>query len=112
PRTDLLSPFYGRVAPPLPHPFPTRRSSDLARRRLRRTGGDSGRGVRRRPVRRRRTGGARPAVRPRPRHGAALAAGRGGGQRAAQDRKSTRLNSSHVESSYAVFCVKKKTRNT
>src|SRR5439155_21212710 len=28
---------------------------------------------------------------------------------AAQDRKSTRLNSSHVASSYAVFCLKKKT---
>src|SRR5690349_21966702 len=28
---------------------------------------------------------------------------------AARDRKSTRLNSSHVESSYAVFCLKKKT---
>src|SRR5438874_4129819 len=27
----------------------------------------------------------------------------------ARDRKSTRLNSSHVESSYAVFCFKKKT---
>src|SRR5690349_22562415 len=27
---------------------------------------------------------------------------------AAKDRKSTRLNSSHVESSYAVFCLKKK----
>src|SRR5690625_6260366 len=26
------------------------------------------------------------------------------------DRKSTRLNSSHVASSYAVFCLKKKTR--
>src|SRR5690349_22841189 len=25
-----------------------------------------------------------------------------------EDRKSTRLNSSHVESSYAVFCLKKK----
>src|SRR5438874_9562585 len=25
-----------------------------------------------------------------------------------QDRKSTRLNSSHVENSYAVFCLKKK----
>src|SRR5437868_9693378 len=35
----------------------------------------------------------------------------GGGQ--AQDRKSTRLNSSHVSISYAVFCLKKKkkTRN-
>src|SRR5690349_23759692 len=27
------------------------------------------------------------------------------------DRKSTRLNSSHVEISYAVFCLKKKTTN-
>src|SRR5271165_5893911 len=27
------------------------------------------------------------------------------------DRKSTRLNSSHVKISYAVFCLKKKTRN-
>src|SRR5438874_4849049 len=33
-----------------------------------------------------------------------------GGRRAVQplDRKSTRLNSSHVEISYAVFCLKKK----
>src|SRR5690625_6840219 len=29
-----------------------------------------------------------------------------------QDRKSTRLNSSHVAISYAVFCLKKKRRNT
>src|SRR5207249_7705493 len=29
---------------------------------------------------------------------------------AVQDRKSTRLNSSHVSISYAVFCLKKKTR--
>src|SRR5438874_6453456 len=28
-----------------------------------------------------------------------------------RDRKSTRLNSSHVEISYAVFCLKKKTEN-
>src|SRR5690349_22159424 len=28
---------------------------------------------------------------------------------ASKDRKSTRLNSSHVENSYAVFCLKKKT---
>src|SRR5690606_17795349 len=28
----------------------------------------------------------------------------------AEDRKSTRLNSSHVKISYAVFCLKKKTR--
>src|SRR3712207_8065545 len=36
--------------------------------------------------------------------------GRGGGNlhSAAQDRKSTRLNSSHANISYAVFCLKKK----
>src|SRR5690349_23934039 len=31
--------------------------------------------------------------------------------RGARDRKSTRLNSSHVEISYAVFCLKKKKKN-
>src|SRR5690606_42019541 len=31
---------------------------------------------------------------------------------AKQDRKSTRLNSSHVKISYAVFCLKKKKRDT
>src|SRR5690349_24964194 len=31
---------------------------------------------------------------------------------ALEDRKSTRLNSSHVEISYAVFCLKKKTQQT
>src|SRR5690349_23665525 len=30
---------------------------------------------------------------------------------AGKDRKSTRLNSSHVEISYAVFCLKKKKKN-
>src|SRR5690606_40973397 len=30
---------------------------------------------------------------------------------AGQDRKSTRLNSSHVKTSYAVFCLKKKKHN-
>src|SRR5437667_5103883 len=29
-----------------------------------------------------------------------------------QDRKSTRLNSSHITISYAVFCLKKKTQQT
>src|SRR5690606_40007649 len=38
------------------------------------------------------------------RTGAALVAAGGGGS----DRKSTRLNSSHVKISYAVFCLKKK----
>src|SRR5690606_40663139 len=34
-----------------------------------------------------------------------------GGERG-EDRKSTRLNSSHVKISYAVFCLKKKTEKT
>src|SRR3712207_7151867 len=41
----------------------------------------------------------------------ALAAGhgdQGGAERLPQDRKSTRLNSSHANISYAVFCLKKK----
>src|SRR6266498_5415524 len=33
------------------------------------------------------------------------------GNRLAKDRKSTRLNSSHVRISYAVFCLKKKKKN-
>src|SRR2546430_11247500 len=33
----------------------------------------------------------------------------GPSQKPAQDRKSTRLNSSHSQISYAVFCLKKKT---
>src|SRR3712207_7383088 len=37
---------------------------------------------------------------------------RGGGARARRDRKSTRLNSSHANISYAVFCLKKKKNNT
>src|SRR5690625_6853100 len=38
--------------------------------------------------------------------------GRPGPGRGAADRKSTRLNSSHVAISYAVFCLKKKKKNT
>src|SRR5436305_10476212 len=71
------------------HSFPTRRSSDLGVRRRRREAA-----LRREPPRRargRRHPGARAAARARDR-----------------DRKSTRLNSSHVRISYAVFCLKKK----
>src|SRR5690349_23785971 len=40
-------------------------------------------------------------------------AGTGCGTRgSSEDRKSTRLNSSHVEISYAVFCLKKKKKKT
>src|SRR3712207_7042869 len=37
--------------------------------------------------------------------------GRGGGE-LGRDRKSTRLNSSHANISYAVFCLKKKRKHT
>src|SRR5690606_42149890 len=39
---------------------------------------------------------------------AAAAAGRCAGGKGDRDRKSTRLNSSHVKNSYAVFCEKEK----
>src|SRR5436305_8914342 len=73
------------------HSFPTRRSSDLdLHPALPRAGrrDDPGRGAGRRDP-----------------QSAALQAA------AEQDRKSTRLNSSHVRISYAVFCLKKKKNN-
>src|SRR5690625_6459852 len=70
------------------HSFPTRRSSDL---RPPRAGRSPTRGV---PPR-------RPGTPPGRRRGGA-----------GQDRKSTRLNSSHVAISYAVFCLKKKIEDT
>src|SRR3712207_7275020 len=71
------------------------------------------------PPARRARGGAADARRPRPRPPPAPhrgggeragAAARGGAPRArpVRDRKSTRLNSSHANISYAVFCLKKK----
>src|SRR5438874_161182 len=47
-----------------------------------------------------------------PRRAVPGAARAGHGQVVVPDRKSTRLNSSHVETSYAVFCLKKKTAPT
>src|SRR6266540_6203737 len=38
--------------------------------------------------------------------------GPGPGRTGTRDRKSTRLNSSHITISYAVFCLKKKKKNT
>src|SRR5690606_40944326 len=91
PAASLHLAFYlSRYADPRPlHSFPPRRSSDLRRvldrlRRVRVRAGDRG------PT--------RSAPGPYPRH-------------VPQDRKSTRLNSSHVKSSYAVFCLKKKNRS-
>src|SRR5438445_7869867 len=66
------------------HSFPTRRSSDLS------FGGSAGRST---------SAGSTTSVRtPSSRNGV----------NSAQDRKSTRLNSSHANISYAVFCLKKK----
>src|SRR5204862_8104139 len=80
--------------------FPTRRSSDLARL----------------GIRARVSANLAPLHRHGLPHGGARDAGfravclgsRGTQHRERQDRKSTRLNSSHVEISYAVFCLKKK----
>src|SRR5439155_25356232 len=86
------------------HSFPTRRSSDLVRRVAPRT-----------PVRPERRAEARRdpvlragRLRPLPPGARALRRRVPRGRHAAGDRKSTRLNSSHVATSYAVFCLKKK----
>src|SRR3712207_7420814 len=57
------------------------------------------------------------SVHPQPKSvsGGGIARGRGdprvrGEERVSRDRKSTRLNSSHANISYAVFCLKKKTQ--
>src|SRR5690625_6004588 len=92
-RTFLVLPY---AHPPAPHSFPTRRSSDLRP-------GPGGLGVPRLippfPLPPRRGG--------HPRTGSTIYA-----QPLLRkpDRKSTRLNSSHVAISYAVFCLKKKRR--
>src|SRR5262245_65054934 len=91
--------FYGSAPYRDLHSFPTRRSSDLRR------------GSRRRPARSSRGRRARQSPPP----GRAVPApspGSRGFHRAPRDRKSTRLNSSHLGISYAVFCLKKKKRKT
>src|SRR5262245_64061597 len=85
------------------HSFPTRRSSDLRRKpprnvRARQGGPRLGRGVEDRAL------GHGAARVPRP--GGGVLANRPGARK--RDRKSTRLNSSHLGISYAVFCLKKK----
>src|SRR5688572_32329995 len=79
--------FRSAEGPPAPVP-PDRRGTDRRRRSVGRRGDHRGR--RRVPA-------------PPRRVGALLS----GGQ-LARDRKSTRLNSSHSQISYAVFCLKKK----
>src|SRR5688572_32193047 len=76
--------------PPRSTLFPTRRSSDLLLPREALRGGEDVRGTR---VHDRSEG-----LEPEADHG--------------EDRKSTRLNSSHSQISYAVFCLKKKKSKT
>src|SRR5699024_11544671 len=71
-----------------------RAASPAGRRRCPAAAGGQRGGGRRAPRRACRAGG--PRARP-------------SGRSSASDRKSTRLNSSHVSISYAVFCLKKKT---
>src|SRR5207253_11220837 len=87
--------YYAR--PPDLHSFPTRRSSDLRGPPPSRAGTRTARSRSPRDPPRSRGRGFRD---------------RGGsrGDRDLADRKSTRLNSSHVAISYAVFCLKKKNR--
>src|SRR5438270_5744100 len=76
------------------HAFPTRRSSDL--RAASPCSASCG-------------SASRPTPRPQP----LSPRGREGlGARGRPDRKSTRLNSSHSQISYAVFCLKKKKENS
>src|SRR5690606_41934862 len=82
------------------HSFPTRRSSDLGAAELPGT-------VRPPAWERLAIARTRRLRRTRPRR-----QGVGTGEGVALDRKSTRLNSSHVKISYAVFCLKKKNTNT
>src|SRR5207249_12075166 len=81
-----------------------------SRRPARGGGAAAARRRRRRRSARRRHGGGRGRG-PRARLGAPAAGGcvGRGRDRPRRDRKSTRLNSSHVSISYAVFCLKKKT---
>src|SRR5699024_12866479 len=80
--------FYSHSAHQTPHSFPTRRSSDLIKR-------DSKLSL-------------SSILYLRRRFFLLSYKHRAERHRRAQDRKSTRLNSSHVSISYAVFCLKKK----
>src|SRR5207245_10976255 len=108
---SLLSLVCPVPHPPTPPPVPTRRSSDLQPRARSLLGARAG-------PRDQQHGGRRPENL----HRGVVARSRddeiGGldvaervrdGNSNLQDRKSTRLNSSHGSISYAVFCLKKKT---
>src|SRR5207253_8800843 len=92
------------LLPPALAVFPTRRSSDLRR-------GRAARGVRLAGAAARGLSVPAPGPPP-PRRAGAGRRGGGGPGAGTEDRKSTRLNSSHVASSYAVFRLKKKNNHT
>src|SRR5690606_41786820 len=96
----LVATSLRSCGPRILHSFPTRRSSDL-----RDLAGDRGAG------RLAGTGdrdGDRGDAQALGERGEVAAGGGRIGDLDAEDRKSTRLNSSHVKISYAVFCLKKK----
>src|SRR5207253_10219755 len=104
--------FHRPSASPYPHSFPTRRSSDLVA--VEHAGGDRAVGELRGPplLAAGRVVGGQP-VGPVEEHLRGVADGADDGRDpvdVARDRKSTRLNSSHVAISYAVFCLKKKNK--
>src|SRR5690606_41445091 len=110
PHTHHLFLFYFFSAHLDLHSFPTRRSSDLARAAIDAAGGEV--------LLTARSEGffiGRPDLEETVRRLQAFAEAGADclyapGIRSEQDRKSTRLNSSHVKISYAVFCLKKKNK--
>src|SRR5206468_10992246 len=95
--------FLSHAAHRALHSFPTRRSSDLPRRSLRAPRAGSPRGP---PPPGETPRAASPRLAP-DRHDRDARRRRW----TPRDRKSTRLNSSHDQISYAVFCLKKKKEN-
>src|SRR5690606_41913157 len=93
--------FHVSAHPPSLHSFPTRRSSDLGHRSAHGTTSSSTTPT---PSPTGPAGAAHPRAGP-----STTGSGFPSAHPAAPpDRKSTRLNSSHVKISYAVFCLKKK----
>src|SRR5690606_41423244 len=104
-RCSPLFVFYGVVDLRVLRSFPTRRSSDLGQPVL--VDGDQAQDLCDRDGRKREVGTMKAEGEPAPEEGQ-----QHGGSHRQQDRKSTRLNSSHVKISYAVFCLKKKKKKS
>src|SRR5690606_41452783 len=100
---SLIPSFFEGPADPRALPsFPTRRSSDLRNRST----------SRRLPREARKTRSSSISVSPRAQNSHCWKMPASSVPQDPQDRKSTRLNSSHVKISYAVFCLKKKKKQT